>query len=272
MFVAGWLRADDNSSVWGDPAYSGDHTFIECQQKMKVAPFNARADASVIYQKVSSWVRLTTTLTMTTCWTKSYLNGLSNSTLNNWHNETLAEDWNSYLLTRLANSTDLIDPQAPPPDAARAIALMTDLLQRPFAITLSLKTDFLHPASKNLLITGSRISHEYRIFKSPLMFRIAITILSLDLGVAVAFYYHTRDRFLPRMPTSIASVIGFLYSSRGLHTDAEDNSQAAKAQRFGYGRVIGVDGWSQVGIERHPFVVSLDDDGVPRPTTLRKRS
>ena len=169
----------------------------------------------------------------------------------------------------LANSSSLTGPRAAVPDAATAIHLITDLCQRLFAVLLGLNQHVLVPASKNVTISGSRISHEYRIFMSPSMFWIAITILSLDLIVAVVYFYHTRDHFLPRMPTSIASIVGFIYSSRALQTNPHDSSPAAKAQRFGYGRFIGVDGKAHIGIERVPFVV-LMDCGMPKPT-WRKR-
>lgn len=138
------------------------------------------------------------------------------------------------------------------------------------------------------------------------MFKVTLIILFLNFLVAIAFYTHRPKRFLPMMPTTIASIAGLVVATRAVkdyswdsesHEASEmDNSilmnpassgraigplnRINKATppekrknredlRYGYGRFIGTDGALRIGIERHPWVIPLDSANSAR---MRKRA
>jgi hypothetical protein len=92
-------------------------------------------------------------------------------------------------------------------------------------------------------------------------------LLCSQLVVAVFYYVYRPKRFLQRMPTSMASIVGFVLKSRVLAEFAEkENPQ--DSHRYAYGRFIGTDGKTHVGIERQQFVVPLESKN---PDVRRRR-
>lgn len=104
------------------------------------------------------------------------------------------------------------------------------------------------------------------------MFKLAIIILSLDLAVAAWLYAARPKAFLPRMPTSLASVITSFAAGnvvQDLKTEVGEDARAVtvkeqmqhlenKEWRFGYGKLFpDKDGRRHMGIERVPFYEPL---------------
>ena len=119
-------------------------------------------------------------------------------------------------------------------------------------------------------LTLDVVVEESRLFISPVMFKMAIVLLGIQLIVAVLYYTHRPRRFLPRMPTSIASIIAFVAASRAVADFDEKGADGKNGdeRRYAYGRFIGTDGRTHVGIERHRFVVPLKSQN---PAVKRRR-
>ena len=209
-----------------------------------------------------------------------------------WHNDTFATDWPSYLIKQLTKSSAILDPHAPVPLFAPTAALFAEVYRRNFALLVSVNSVwFLPEASSNLTINtipALAITGHWRIFMNPTMFKLAITILSLDLAVAAWLYAARPKAFLPRLPTSLASVIACFAAGevvRDLKREIGKGAGAVsveeqmtrlenKGWKFGYGKLFpGKDGRSHVGIERVPFFTpwQADDDAGKQSGGLRRR-
>ena len=86
---------------------------------------------------------------------------------------------------------------------------------------------------------------------------IIVTLLGLNILVALAYYIKRPKRMLKRMPTTIASVLD-LFDGSGLVGEARVRGDVPEEWKLGYGRFVGTDGKPRVGIERRPFVVGCD--------------
>ena len=107
---------------------------------------------------------------------------------------------------------------------------------------------------------------------SEKMFYISMIILSLDLAVAVLFYSRARKPFLSRLPTSVASQIAYLAGSHVIDDVRKAGGDLLELDRqgyrYGYGKYIGQDGQTHVGIEREPYVTKVTSQ---RGWNLRRR-
>ena len=205
-----------------------------------------------------------------------------------WHNDTLASDWPNYLIKQLARSPAILDPHAPVPIAAPTAALFSSVYSRTFAILLSLHTVWdLVPTSRspnstntsttitsNNMIPAEAITGQWRIFMNPTMYQLALIILSLNLAVAAWLYSARPKAFLPRMPTSLASVIASFAGGNAVSVEEQMRHLDSMGWKFGYGRLFpGKDGWRHMGIERAPFFepVQAADGRSEESGCLRRR-
>jgi len=187
-----------------------------------------------------------------------------------WHNDSFTSDWMNSLLGMILDSSELVDPAFPVPNATFIAPVVEALYGQLFAIMLGLNTHVFSSSSTPMV--ANAIYLETRLFVSPLMSRIAIAILSLQLIVAVIYYVYRPRQFLPRMPTSIASIIAFVVTSRAVEDfngagGIKDKKQGWEDKRYGYGRFVGTDGRTKVGIERQRLVVPLE---VKNPYVKRR--
>jgi len=269
LLVGGWVRGHSNGSENAQTQQPQSirltdvsSIFIGCRAQLRAAHFDLTVDSDgrVLRSEktgdvtgdvgqffkgnnspsaliAQSWVLLTP----------------SSQGLFEWHNDTITSDWMSSLLSIADNSTDLIDPSKPLPDAAVVGQKVEALCRQLFAILLGLNTQVFAIAGPNTeLIPGNIVVLETRIFIAPVMAYLCIAVLVLHL-VAAGFYYAFRPKvFLPRMPTSIAAVMSYVCSS---HITEDIHGKHLEDQRYGYGRYIGRDGESHVGIERQRNVV-----------------
>jgi hypothetical protein len=191
-----------------------------------------------------------------------------------WHNDTIARNWMDFLIKVASNSTAFLDPLEPPPDADKQIIpYMKDLLQRQFALLMAFNSFVLPEASsaagdetnQNLSFAGTLYTTETRIFMSEEAFIASVTVLVLNVIVAVVIYSWAVKFFLPRMPTTIGSAVAYLAPSRALRLYEEGNKSSAETFRFG--RYVGDDGKAHVGIEISEFVVPVDLMALKRGDT-----
>jgi hypothetical protein len=121
----------------------------------------------------------------------------------------------------------------------------------------------LQTSNQTILVAGSTLSPEARIFVSSPMFLLSIVILGIYILFTITLYVRRPWRILPRMPTSIISHIPFFAASYALQdlattsaTSEREHSSDARGlrQRYGFGRFIGTDGKAHIGIEREPLV------------------
>jgi hypothetical protein len=182
-----------------------------------------------------------------------------------WHNDTITSDWINALLGIANKSSALVDPATSIPVADDVGPKLEALLQELFSILLGLNTRVFANVGDVESVTGSLVVLETRIFMAPVMAQLCVAILACHLVVAVLYYALRPKVFLPRMPTSIAAVMSYVCASRISGEDTED--------RYGYGRYLGTDGETHVGIERQRYMVpwaSENPDVKRRKWSLRE--
>ena len=254
-------------------------TFISCRPIVYTAPYNVTVSpVGTVLRELPLAVHVTnSSLTGAFNPITSRVSSLSTQTSvqhldSPWyHGNSRAQDWTNYLIQSLTSSTGLVDPAQPPPSAETAMALVNEVYARTWAAQLALKMSQLQP-DNSTRIPATRCEMKSKIFMSETMFWISTAILVLDIVTATIVYASMPAPFLPRPPTSIASQIAYFAAShcvedfRGIGADAgghhatnvEKNIPRELARhKYGFGKFIGVDGWSHTGIERVPFVVPL---------------
>jgi hypothetical protein len=184
-----------------------------------------------------------------------------------YHNDSFANDYLNYFIRRLSNSTRLVDPQQAVPKYEDIIGPLNKAYAGLFAIWLGSNKEKLLVAYDNtrqVKLDGSIIDLEPRLFLSKPMFIISEIILCTYIVVAILIYVRPPGRYLPRLPTSIASTIELFAAStavqdmRGTSSldqrGREEYLQTIGAQ-YGYGSFIRAsDSRVHIGIEKTPFV------------------
>lgn len=197
-----------------------------------------------------------------------------------WHNDTLTRDWMNYFLKLKLNSSRLIDPAQPVPDLNSIFTPVEDLYGILVANIIGSHFSSLFEASTSpRRILGTQIVRETRIFMDKTAFVITIAILGLMVIVATVLYIRESKPFLPRLPSTIGSLLAYVAASQAV----KDYSQREKAVQGGrgsanskvtysFGKYLGMDGMEHVGIELDPFVAPAEDRGGARFRGWFKRS
>ncbi|KAH8731942.1 hypothetical protein GQ44DRAFT_735638 [Phaeosphaeriaceae sp. PMI808] len=185
------------------------------------------------------------------------------------HNDSFASDYINYFTLRTSNVTGLLDPNQPIPSLDDILKSINKTYSKLFAIWLGAnKKHLLVPAASETAVPlrGFRVEPERRLFLSKPMFIISEAILCTYVIVAIWVYARRPGQYLPRLPTSIASVIALFAASAAVedmrgtsHLDKRGRSQHLDQldARYGYGSFIGGgDGQVHIGIEKVPFVRS----------------
>lgn len=309
QIVAGWIRSNitlaapsSNDTVpqvaRKTSSVTMDHMFMVCQPRFINASFEITVDSSgaVIDSRPVDPIPTTANITglfsvsddlIAALFRRGSYRGWA------WHNDTLAADWPNYLIKQLTRSPAILDPSAPVPLFAPTATLFSSVYSRTFAIILSLNTVWSPPPAPllpntNTTVSAKAITEHWRIFMNPTMFRLAIIILSLDLAVAAWLYIARPKAFLPRMPTSLASVIASFATGNVIEDLKSELGKDAKAVsvkeqmrhldrtgwKFGYGKLFpGKDGRRHMGIERVPFFepIQARDGGSQESGGRRQR-
>ncbi|KAI9830034.1 MAG: hypothetical protein M1819_005864 [Sarea resinae] len=281
FLMAGWLHASFGSapadhSESSDTVSSLDSMLMACRPSFKTASFEVVADAAGeilasvqlgdFEKDLDKYFANSSTQSLLLAEMNSLMSASGNT--HYWHNDSIANDWMNYLVKATSNISALIDPHASIPDFESTAAALEETYERLAAILLGLNPHVFTPSSGNDVVRGFVQWLSPRYFMSTPMFYIAIVILSINVVVAILYYVCRPKRFLPRMPTTIASMMAYFAAShaitelsardRRLYTDS-----AWEDERFAYGKFIGTDGKTHVGIERHPFVIPLASTPAP---------
>lgn len=197
-----------------------------------------------------------------------------------YHHDSYPSDFFNYLMVQTLNSSAILDPSAPPPSFETTAPVLESLYTRIFAIILGTHiSDVLQKPKATVVVTGFVLAPESRIFVSGPMFFIAITILGIYILFTAILYVYRPWKMLPRMPTTIASQIAFFAASHALRDFANTSSMSEKGRnshikglrrRYGYGKFLGTDGKTHIGIEREPLVQVLSKEDVRSMQTESK--
>jgi hypothetical protein len=271
--VSGWVRigpanstavAQATTSTNGSDGRSLQTAFMRCRPKLRTAVFNVTVDNTNRIINTTRESEFDTDLkpygteaTITSLMSQiSTLLIPSTPRTARWHNDTITMDWINTLL-KVKFGSDLMDPAKPVPDIPTTIPRFADVYRRLAAVMLSFDAELFEKAPANSTMTVLVHTKETRIFMTPTMFYISITILVLQLFTLVAYYAMRPRRFLPRMPLSIASIIAYVSAGQAAQDYGKRSREKSPETRYGYGRFKGADGRTHVGIEKEPLVVPL---------------
>ncbi|KAF1813864.1 hypothetical protein P152DRAFT_433421 [Eremomyces bilateralis CBS 781.70] len=175
-----------------------------------------------------------------------------------WHNDTFPSDFTNYLMTRTLNNSAFLDPATPPPTYADISNPFTSLYSTLFAILVAINQDLLlvpassTPAQSLPVVAGLTNRPERRLFLHRSMVALALVILAVYAFTTVLVYLKAKQKwgFLPRLPTSIASILAYVAASTAVK--AKTGIQMAprpRGERYGLGRFTGSDNRPHWGIE-----------------------
>lgn len=153
-------------------------------------------------------------------------------------------------------SPDIYDPSAPVPDPRKLVASVSSVYQLIAATSFNRAQTHLNDGTMASFL-GSQKVIETRVFVSSPAFVVSITILGLYILMVVIFYGWGVTFFLPRMPTTIASLLAYIAPS-SLANQSSDAAQDLDHQLFRFGRLIGPDRRAHIGIDLAQKVVPLD--------------
>ncbi|KAK1965932.1 hypothetical protein LY78DRAFT_74994 [Colletotrichum sublineola] len=222
-----------------------------------------------------------------------YLNNLMPGMSFPWHNDTFSNDWMNYLIKIQPGQSDVLSPLTTP-NTTTIIPAVDYIYRQLYVLFLSLNPGFFDNYTEPVTITGNERHTEVRIFMDNTALAISLSVLALNIAVAVVLYGFTIKHFLPRMPTTIGSIMAYLAPSRAIReyewpgdTNKVDRGKRGdelgrksaglkKAPTFSFGRYVGDDGRANVGIEMDPYVVPVklsalrNGDTEPRTGLLRR--
>lgn len=286
--LIGWLRANATETLYNDIIglerstvrfYSLQHTFLGCQSRATSGLRQVTID-SMGFVKQAVGVRLPEDVDPLVTPNRTHLprvintvldegasfTGFGHSFKSTWHNDSALSDFYNYLIWKATNSTHFLDPLQPPPTAEEMAPFFQAFYSKLAAIILGVNKNKLFAPSDNTTISGSIIKPETRIFMSRPIFIITEIILLMNIITSMCVYVRRPWRFLPRLPTSLASSIAFFAASHALR-DMEGTAALSAKQRnmyiegighrYGFGSFIGTDGKAYVGVERQPYFAML---------------
>jgi hypothetical protein len=264
VLAAAWMR---NNSQHSDGEMN--MTAVYCQPVLRTAMFNVTVDSNGhvlssefggTFDEITAF--MAKDLAESLAAEASNLIGAGLSRIP-WHNDTLTRDWPNYLLAKALNSSRLVDPAQPLPSSNEAVSLVDDLYRRLGAALLGVDRKLFATAESPSPIQGTALVLETRIFMNEVAYILSLAILALTLLVGAIFYLKERDFYLPRLPTSIGSLIAYVAAGRAVseHHSPRIGINLEDAERspstYSFGSFMGIDGRPHVGIEQDPYVVPL---------------
>lgn len=272
ILVTAWARTREATN----PNGTVDSSFVVCYPEFQTAMFNVSVDSE---GHILSSVRASDTSTDLgysasgnhTDYLISLHNNMFQDPTSEWHNDTASRAWMSDFIKEKTKSRTTLDPNEPVPDTKTLIPLVEEMYERNFALLMSLNQDIFALGASEDPIAGTKLVPETRIFLSNEAFIISITILALNALTAVCYYGRGVKHFLPRLPTTIGSILAYIAASKTVREYAPQRNRS-----FAFGRYVGVDGRAQVGIEMSQLVVPVElaslrqGDTIPRDFFLRR--
>ncbi|KAF5264365.1 hypothetical protein FOXYS1_4861 [Fusarium oxysporum] len=257
--IMGWARTPEADNING----TVDASFMTCRPIFETAMFNLTVDALghvLSYEKTSE---SETTLDYEG-WEPQVdfifqnIHNQWNDLAAQWHNDSTARDWMNFFTVLVTGSRDVIDPNRPPPDTDKLRPIIEDIYRRVFAIFLSLNEQLFDSRDEMKPSTVVRRTQETRIFMEEVSFIMTMTVLALNAVVAVIFYSRAVPFVLPRLPTTLGSVLAYVAPSRLAGPAYNAATPGNTSRTFSFGRYIGRDGDVHIGIEMDPHVVPVD--------------
>lgn len=268
--LLGWMRYDS-----AKPHLAPNTTFLECTTQMVSAQFNLTVDENgriLRSEKIGEYNNITellgsnaTSILMSANLRIGDVDRQSSGGLDllAWHNNSLTTDWMNYYLKLSHGTRDYVDPNKDLPDATSLIPAVENIYQRIGAALLGANRDlFVDSANRTPALSATILTQETRIFMDTTAVIISITILGIYLLVGIVFYARQRKILLPRMPTTIGSTVAFVAASRAVRLYRGPEKKSDPEETYSFGRYVGVDGRTHIGIELDPFVVPIN----PRPS------
>lgn len=179
-----------------------------------------------------------------------------------WHNSTFSNDWMNHFLVLEMNSRKHLDPAEPVPDPNELIPQLNKIYRKLFALLLGLEYNFLFelPSSDDA-VEGERRTSETRLFLDQTAFIASMTMLSFNVVMAAVLYLGGIAFVLPRMPTTLGSLITYIAPGRMME-DVIFEKEILAEKTFSFGRFIGRDGKAHVGIDLYPNVVRIEPRSI----------
>ncbi|KAL8689126.1 MAG: hypothetical protein Q9224_004717, partial [Gallowayella concinna] len=280
IILVGFLRANltvafddrktDNTIVSNTPEIAKINAlsslWMTCRSTLVTAPYDVTVDGSGRVLAYSTedinaenspnlFSNGTTPASLVTTATKVLTHGANTGPY--WHDDNFTDTWFGYFVKHLSNSTMFVDPAKPVPSFESVVPYVEDIWTRLFAIVLGLNQDWLAKAEGGAETPGIVIVPTQRVFVSGRMFVITVTLFTLNIVVALAYWLRRPKKMLTEMPYTIGNILEMVRAS-GLIFEVEDQERWQHNWRFGYGKFVGTDGRPHVGIERSPFVIPLD--------------
>ncbi|KAJ6783106.1 hypothetical protein PWT90_05928 [Aphanocladium album] len=271
--ILGWSRSDVRNRTGAIQS-----SILACSPTLRMARFRVVFDAA-------GHVRAATPVSnYTSAW--PYQNGtratqplvsVLNYSIRNrqspWHNDTVARDWMNYLLVlQRGGDRSTLEATAPLPDAATLLPYVEAVYKLVFVAFLSLTPEVFAVAAPGAgAETGLQTVEETRIFVSTSAFVVCMAILGIYLVMAMVYYCVAVRLFLPRMPSTVGSMLSYIAPSSIATEEGPLRRAGRDALRFG--RYTGHDGRAQIGINYADKTVPLDlkklGHGDTRPSKLR---
>ena len=268
-YVLAWARMK-NGTGGGDESRTIQSSFAACRWSMDTGLFNITTDSCgyvVSYEKVGGlhYPPGGTNSSQLSYALLSQFNTIIKGDLVTWHNSSTTTDWLNYLVALRTKTRAFLDPKQPPPDPEPLSGEIGAVYRMLFAITLGLQQTTIFESSNpdSNLVDGTRVVTETRIFLDQSALVITLTVLSCDVVMAIWFYGRMKSVSIPRMPNSLGSMFAYLAATRDASFSPHSIEEPASNNTYSFGRFLGTDGKTHVGIEADPHVVSLSE---PRST------
>ncbi|KAF5593281.1 hypothetical protein FPCIR_5286 [Fusarium pseudocircinatum] len=257
--IMGWARTPEADEING----TVDASFMTCRPIFETAMFNLTVDALGHVLSYEKTTESETTLDYEG-WEPQVdfifqnIHNQWNDLAAQWHNDSTARDWMNFFTVLMTGSRDVIDPNRPPPDTEKLRPIIEDIYRRVFAIFLSLNEQLFDSRNEMKPSTVVRRTQETRIYMEEVSFIMTMTVLALNAVVAVIFYSRAVPFVLPRLPTTLGSVLAYVAPSRLAGPAYNAATPGNTSRTFSFGRYIGRDGDVHIGIEMDPHVVPVD--------------
>jgi hypothetical protein len=266
-FFFAWLRADtevQNPNV----ITSINKTVIACKATplQSTATIFVDSDGHVKRSSKAAWLDVREQTPVNEILMSQANNFLIDGSVG-WHTSTYPSGFTQYLMAKANESTAAsIDINNPVPSFDEVAPTLERLYRKLYAILLAQNFDLLfEPNAEATTVSGFTYPQETRIYILLPAFVVSVSIMSMYITVTVWLYLQRPWNKLPRLPTTIASVIAYFAASNALREmtvqgDSVESETERKNWRWGYGTFVGPDGKSHVGIECEKWLVKDDSE------------
>ncbi|KAI4595014.1 hypothetical protein KJ359_007265 [Pestalotiopsis sp. 9143b] len=241
--LLGWMRVNASAEGVQHDDKGPIANFAVCAPTLVTAPYQVTVDSQGNVVDTQRMGNLTDATPILGNRTESALADILANTIsgdNSWHNITVARDWMNAFLKLQLNTTAHIDPDQPLMDLDVMIPGVEAVLKKCIAVLFGLNPSFWAAAGDDVQpIDGVAIRSETRIFMSTAAVIVSLAILVLYIIIAVLVYCRGLGVAIPRLPSTMGSVLAYVASSRALRQypgpRADGSEKAQKDTGYSYG-------------------------------------